>query len=71
MIVSSASPLLRMVSANSRCSALSGGVEQEPAHADHGVHRRADLVAHLARNALLAALAASASRRAWSSSVMS
>jgi hypothetical protein len=46
MIVSSASPLSRIVPAKSRCSSSSGGVEQQPAHADHRVHRRADLVAH-------------------------
>ena len=46
MIVSSASPLSRIVSANSRCSAFERRVEQQAAHADDGVHRRADLVAH-------------------------
>ena len=44
--VSSASPLERTTSANSRCSPRQLGVEQEIGHADHGVHRRADLVAH-------------------------
>ena len=47
MIVSSASPRRRgCVSAKSRCSSSSVGVEQQPAHADDRVHRRADLVAH-------------------------
>ena len=46
MIVSSASPLSRMVPAKSRCSGVQRRVEQQAAHADHGVHRRADLVAH-------------------------
>ena len=46
MIPSRASPLDRMISTNSRCSRLQLGVEQEPAHADDRVHRRADLVTH-------------------------
>ena len=46
MIVSSASPLSRMVAAKSRCSSVERRVEQQAAHADDGVHRRADLVAH-------------------------
>ena len=46
MIPSSDSPLERMISANSRWRRLQVGVEQQTAHADHRVHRRADLVAH-------------------------
>src|SRR5947207_8717073 len=46
MIVSRASPEVRIVSAKSRCSSLSGVSISQPAHADHGVERRADLVAH-------------------------
>ena len=46
MMPSSDSPLERMISANSRWRGWQVGVEQQAAHADHGVHRRADLVAH-------------------------
>ena len=46
MIVSSASPLARMVSTYSRCSAVSGVSSSSAGHADDAVHRRADLVAH-------------------------
>ena len=53
MMVSSASPLLRMVSAKSRCSAFERGVQQQAAHADDGVHRGADLVAHLGQEGAL------------------
>ena len=37
---------VRMIVAYSRCSASSSRIEQQAAHADDGVHRRADLVAH-------------------------
>ena len=47
MIVSRASPLLRIVSTNSRCSAVERRVEQQLGHADHAIHGRADLVAHI------------------------
>ena len=53
MMVSSASPLLRMVSAKSRCSAVELGVQQQAGHADDGVHRRADLVAHVGQEGAL------------------
>ena len=53
MIVSSASPDVRIVSANSRCSPSSGGVEQQAAHADDRVERRPDLVAHRREEAAL------------------
>ena len=43
---SRASPLDRTISANSRCSGRQLGVEQQAGHADDGVHRRPDLVAH-------------------------
>ena len=46
MTVSSASPLWRTISAYSRCSSARASVQEQPAHADDGVHRRADLVAH-------------------------
>ena len=46
MIARSASPLDETVVAYSRCSSFSSRAEQQPAHADDGVHRRADLVAH-------------------------
>src|SRR6185437_12798178 len=42
------------------------GVQQQAGHADHGVHRGPDLVAHRARNADLAWVAAIASSRACS-----
>ena len=47
MIVSSASALAWIVSANSRCCGDRVGVEQQAGHADDAVHRRADLVAHV------------------------
>ncbi len=46
MIPSSDSPLDRMISANSRWRGCRSVFEQQPAHPDHRVHRRADLVAH-------------------------
>ena len=42
-----ASPDARTASAYSRCSSVRVGVEQQPAHPDHAVERRADLVAHV------------------------
>jgi hypothetical protein len=45
MMVSSASPLSRMVP-RSRAARRERRVQQQAAHADHRVHRRADLVAH-------------------------
>ena len=53
MIVSRASPLLRMVSTKSRCSGVQLGVAQQAGHADDGVHRRADLVAHVGQERAL------------------
>ena len=46
MMVSSASPALRTLSAYSRWSGVELGVEQQAGQPDHAVHRRADLVAH-------------------------
>ena len=46
MMVSSASPLSRMVRGVVALLVVERRVEQQPAHADHRVHRRADLVAH-------------------------
>ena len=46
MIVSSASPESRIVVGVVALLGVERRVEQEPAHADHRVHRRADLVAH-------------------------
>ena len=46
MMVSRASPLLRMISAKSRWSCVELGIQQQAAHADDGVHGGADLVAH-------------------------
>ncbi len=37
----------RTVSAYSRCSRLSAGLEQQARHADDSVHRSANLVAHV------------------------
>ena len=71
MTVRSASPLWRTISAYSRCSSVSAVFRRSPLipiTAFIGV-RISWLI--VARNALLASLAASASRRAWSSSVMS
>ena len=47
MMLSSVSVLLRMVSTNSRCSSSSVRVQQQVRHARDGIHRRADLVAHV------------------------
>ena len=71
MTVRSASPLWRTTSAYSRCSSLSSVLSRSPLipiTAFIGV-RISWLI--VARNALLASLACSASRRAWSNSVMS
>ena len=46
MIVSSASPESRMVWRSRAARRVERRVQQQPAHADHRVHRRADLVAH-------------------------
>ena len=46
MTVRRASPLWRTTSANSRCSSVSGRVQEQPAHPDHRIQRRPDLVAH-------------------------
>ena len=45
-----------MVSAYSRCSAVERGVRSRPRHADHAVHRRADLVAHVGQELALGAV---------------
>ena len=63
MMVSSASPLPRMISANSRCSAVERRVQQQTAHADDGVHRRADFVAHRGEEGALGFVRGSASRK--------
>ena len=71
MTVSSVSPLWRTISAYSRCSSLSAVSSRRPVMpmtAFMGVRISWLMVA---RKAPLASLAASASRRAWSSSVMS
>ena len=71
MMVSSASPLWRTISAYSRCSSVSAVSSRSPLipmTAFIGV-RISWLI--VARKALLASLAASASRRARRSSVMS
>ena len=47
MMASSESPLVRMVSMYSRCSSLTGVIEQEARHADDAVHGRANLVRHV------------------------
>ena len=46
MIVSSASPDSRIVADVVALLGVERRVEQQAAHADHRVHRRADLVAH-------------------------
>ena len=46
MMPSSDSPLERMMVGELALARREVGVEQQAAHADHGVHRRADLVAH-------------------------
>ena len=51
--VSRASLLWRIVCANSCCSASKLGIQEQPAHADDGVHRRADLVAHIGQESAL------------------
>ena len=53
MIVSSASPLSADGLGELALLAVERGVEQQPAHADDGVHRRADLVAHLRQEGAL------------------
>jgi hypothetical protein len=42
----SASAEVLMMRANSVCSAVERGIEQQVGHADHAVERGADLVAH-------------------------
>ena len=46
MMVSSVSPDSRMVRDVVVLLGVELGVEQQSAHADYGIHRRADLVAH-------------------------
>ena len=46
MMLNSASPLSRMVPAKVALLVVERRVEQQPAHADDGIHRRADFVAH-------------------------
>ena len=53
MMVSSVSPLSRMVVGVFELFGVQRRVEQQPAHADDGIHRRADLVAHRRQEAAL------------------
>ena len=53
MMVSRASLLVRIVSAKSRCSSSRVVLQQQPGHADDGVHGRADFVAHVGQESAL------------------
>ena len=59
--VSSDSPLVRTISAYSRCSVVRPRVQQQAGHADDAVHRRADLVAHVGQELALGHVGGSAS----------